>query len=66
MDLLYNAVYKQKFNLKVEDYLLDLHFENKKLRMTDEKAAEFASSVYNEIPHGIVQEMVQILLWTIK
>ena len=56
LDLLYNAVYKQKFKLKVEDYLLDLHFENKKLRVSDEKAAEFASAVFYEIPHGIIQE----------
>ena len=59
LDLLYNAVYKQKFQLKVEDYLLDLHFEKKKLRISDEKAAEFASSVCGEIPIGIIQEMIQ-------
>ena len=38
---------------------MDLHFEKKKLRISDEKAAEFASSVCGEIPIGIIQEMIQ-------
>ena len=56
MDLLYNGVFKLKFQLKIEDYLLDLHFDNKKLRVSDEKAAEFATDVYYNISQGIIKE----------
>ena len=55
LDLLYNAVFKLKFNLQVEDYLLDCHFNNEKLRVTDEKGAYLATDIYNNMPKDIIQ-----------
>ena len=56
MDLLYNAGYKLKFRLEIENYLVGLHFNNEKLRVTDEKAAEKATKVYYDMSENIIQE----------
>ena len=56
LDLLYNAACKLKFNLEIEDYLVGLHMDNKKLGVEDEKAAEIATKVYYEMSKNIIQE----------
>ena len=55
LDLLYNAVYKLQFKLQIEDFLLDCHFNNEKLRVTDEKGAYVATEIYNNMSQGIIQ-----------
>ena len=55
LDLLYNAVYKLKFKLKIEDYLIDCHLNGEKLRVTDEKGAYFATDIYNDMSKDIIQ-----------
>ena len=55
LDLLYNAVFKLQFKLQIEDFLLDCHFNNEKLRVTDEKGAYVATEIYNNMSQGIIQ-----------
>ena len=56
LDLLYNAGYKLKFKLEIENYLVGLHMNNEKLRVTDEKAAKIAVKVYYEMSEKVIQE----------
>ena len=51
-------MYKLKFQLKVENHLIDLHFANKKIGCDDENAAYFASEVYNEVPESVIKVSV--------
>ena len=55
LDLLYNAAYKLKFNLEIEDHLVGLHMNNQKLGVKDEQAAEIASKIYYEMSENIIQ-----------
>ena len=55
LDLLYNAVYKLQFKLRIEDYLLDCHFNNEKLGVTDEKGAYVATDIYYNMSKNIIQ-----------
>ena len=61
-DVLYNAVYKLKFNLRVEDFLLDQHFEGQTLGCNDENAARMASDVYKDVPKSIIKGQSTYLL----
>ena len=57
-DALFNAVFKLKFKLLMEDYLLDLHFENQKVKCNDEQGSRMATQAFNEIPKSIIKERV--------
>ena len=55
LDLLYNAAYKLQFKSRVENFLLDCHFNNEKLQVTDEKGAHFATDVYKTMSRDVIQ-----------
>ena len=57
-DTLYNAVFKLKHKLAIEKYLIDLHFDNKKVSCNDENAAYLAADVYYQIQENVVQDWV--------
>ena len=41
----------------MEDYLLDLHFNGKPLKCTDEKAAKMATDAFYDTPKSIIKEL---------
>jgi len=47
-----------KHSLAIESFLIDLHFDNKKVTCNDENAAYLAAEVYHEIPENVVQDWV--------
>ena len=55
LDLLYNAVFKLQFKLQIEDFLVNCHFNNEKLRVTDEKGAYVATDIYYKMSKNITQ-----------
>ena len=54
-DVLYNAVFKLKFKLMMEDYLLDCHLDNVNLGCKDEEGARMAADAYYDVPKGIIK-----------
>ena len=41
----------------MEDYLLDLHFEGKQIKCTDEQAAKMATKAFYDTPKSIIKEL---------
>ena len=57
-DTIYNAVFKLKHKLAIENYMLDLYFDGEKMACNDENAAYLAANVYDEIPESVVKDLV--------
>ena len=54
-DLLFNSVFKLKFKLLVEDFIIGQYFEGKKLGCNDENAAKMACKAYHDTPKNIIK-----------
>ena len=64
-DVLYNGVFKLKFKLLVEDFIINLYFDGKKIGCNDENAAKMASEAYYDTPKNIIKEWnIFCLLYT--
>ena len=54
-DLLYNSVFKLKFKLLVEDFMINQYFDGKKIECNDENAAIMGSKAYYDTPKNIIE-----------
>ena len=41
----------------MEDYMLDLHFNDEKIKCTDEQAAKMATKAFIDTPKSIIKEL---------
>ena len=61
-DVLFNGVFKLKYELLMEDYLIDQHFAGKEIKCNDEQAAKMAVEAFYDTPKSIIKERSNLVL----